>query len=65
MAYHGVMNFSIVNELKDAIVNGKIDKIYEPNYEEIVLGIYCNGIKYALDIVTNSKYYRANLTTHS
>lgn len=63
MAYDGLTNYSVVNELKSKIINGKIDKIYEPNFEEIILGIYCNGIKYALNLVINSKYYRANLTT--
>ena len=64
MAYDGLMNFSVVNEIKDKIINGKVDKIFEPSYEEILLGIYSNGVKYALNFNINSKYYRANLTTH-
>ena len=63
MAYDGLINYSVVKELTNVIINGKIDKIYEPNYEEILIGIYTNGKKYALDLVINSKYYRANLTT--
>ena len=65
MAYDGLVNYSIVKELKNKIIDGKIDKIFEPNSEEIVLGIYSNGIKYALNLVVSSSYYRANLTTHS
>lgn len=65
MAYDGLVNYSVVSELQTKIINGKIDKIFEPNFEEIVLGIYSNGVKYALNLVTNSKYYRANLTTNS
>ncbi len=65
MAYDGLVNLSIVNELKDKIKDGKVDKVFEPNYEEIILGIYSNGTKYALNLVVNPKYYRANLTTHS
>ena len=65
MAYDGLVNYSIVKELKNKIIDGKIDKIFEPNPEEIVLGIYSNGIKYALNLVVSSSYYRANLTTHS
>ena len=64
MAYDGLMNFSVVNEIKDKIINGKVDKIFEPSYKEILLGIYSNGVKYALTFNINSKYYRANLTTH-
>ncbi len=65
MAFDGLVNFSIVNEIKNKIINGKIDKIFEPSYDEIVLGIYCNGAKYALELNINSKYYRASLTTHA
>ena len=65
MAYDGLVNYTIVSELKKHIINGKIDKIYEPNFDEIILGIYSNGVKYALDLVINSMYYRANLTTNA
>ena len=65
MAYDGLVNYSIVKELNKTIINGKIDKIFEPNFDEIILGIYSNGTKYALDLVTNSRYYRANLTTNA
>ena len=56
MAYDGLINFSVVNELKNKIIGGKIDKIYEPDFEQIVLGIYSNGSKYALDFVVNSRF---------
>mgnify|MGYP005762041791 FL=1 len=65
MAYDGLVNYSIVKELKNKIINGKIDKIFEPNSEEIILGIYSNGVKYALELVISSNYYRVNLTTKS
>ena len=65
MAYDGLVNYSIVKELNKIIVNGKIDKVFEPNFDEIILGIYSSGTKYALDLVTNSRYYRANLTTNA
>ena len=65
MAYDGLTNYLVVSELKNKIIDGKIDKIYEPNFEEIILSIYCNGIKYALNLVINSKYYRTNLTTNA
>lgn len=55
MAYDGLVNYSVVSELKNRIINGKIDKIFEPNFEEIVLGIYSNGEKFALDLVINPR----------
>lgn len=65
MAFDGLVNYSVIKELKNKIINGKIDKIFEPNLDEIVLGIYSNSTKYALDLVVSSSYYRVNLTTHS
>lgn len=65
MAFDGLVNYSVAHEIKDKLLNGKVDKIYEPSFDEIVLGIYSDGTKYALNINTNSKYYRANLTTNA
>ena len=55
MAYDGLVNYTIVSKKKKHIIDGKIDKIYEPNFDEIVLGIYSNGSKFALDLVVNSR----------
>ena len=56
MSYDGLVNYSVAYELKSKIVNGKIDKIFEPNFEEIILGIYSNGKKFALDLVINPRF---------
>ena len=56
MSYDGLVNYSVASELKSKIVNGKIDKIFEPNFEEIILGIYSNGEKFALDLVINPRF---------
>ena len=56
MSYDGLVNYSVACELKSTIVNGKIDKIFEPNFEEIILGIYSNGEKFALDLVVNPRF---------
>ena len=56
MSYDGLVNYSVVSELKNKIINGKIDKIFEPNFEEILLCIYVNGEKLALDLVINSRF---------
>ena len=44
--------------------NGKINKIFEPNSNEIIIYIYSNGTNYALNISTDPTNYRLNLTTH-
>lgn len=65
MAFDGLITKSIVNELNSSILNGKINKIYEPNKNELILGIYANGKNYALNISIDSSTCRVNLTTHS
>ena len=64
MAFDGIVTKSIVNELK-ILKDCKIDKIYEPNKNTIVIGLYGNKTNYALNICIDSSNYRINLTTHS
>ena len=64
MAFDGIVTKSIVDELKN-IIGSKIDKIYEPDKNTIILGLYLNGKNYGLNICIDSRNYRINLTTHS
>ena len=64
MALDGVVCLSIVKELNNSILNGKINKIFEPNSNEIKIIIYSNGTNYALNISIDPVNYRLNLTTH-
>ena len=43
MAFDGITTKSIVSELNKFILDGKINKVFEPNKNEIILGIYNNG----------------------
>lgn len=43
MAFDGIVTKQVVLELKSALVGGKVNKVFEPNKNEIILGIYCNG----------------------
>lgn len=65
MAFDGIIAKQIVAELQSCLLNGKINKIYEPNKNEMILGIYANGKNYALDIDISSNYYRIHLTTNT
>ena len=65
MAFDGIVTKSIVSELKRFIIGGKINKIFEPNKNEIILGIYNKGKNYALNCSINVDNYRINLTTSS
>jgi len=65
MAFDGIVAKSIVLELQKNIVTGKINKIFEPSKNEIILGIYSNGKNFALNICIDSSNCRINLTTKS
>lgn len=64
MAFDGIVTKSIVNELTP-LIGGKIDKIYEPDKNTIILGIYSQGKNYSLNICIDARNCRINLTTHS
>lgn len=65
MAFDGIVTKQVVLELKNTLIGGKINKVFEPNKNEIILGIYCNGKNYAFNISISSNNYRMNLTTKS
>ena len=65
MAFDGIVLSKVVSELNDCLINGKINKVYEPNKNEIILGIYSNGKNYALLCNISSNSYRLHLTTNS
>ena len=65
MAFDGIITKQVVLELNNVLISGKINKVFEPNKNEIILGIYSNGKNYALDISIASNNYRLNLTTNS
>ncbi len=64
MAFDGIITKKIVSELNTCLLDGKINKVYEPNKNEIILGIYSNKINYALNLSISSDSYRLNLSTH-
>lgn len=62
MPFDGSVINSIIQELDQKIVNGKIDKIYQPEKDEIILGIrgYRENLKLLLSASAN--YPRLHLT---
>ena len=65
MAFDGIVTKAVVSELNTCLINGKINKIFEPNKNEILLGVYSSGKNYCLNISIDSVNYRINLTTNS
>lgn len=65
MAFDGITTKSVSYELQHSILGGKINKIFEPNKNEVLLSIYSNGKNYALNICIDSNLYRIHLTTNA
>ena len=64
MAFDGIVTKAIASELQQ-LSGARIDKIFQPNSNNVVLGFYLAGTNYALNICTSSPNYRIHLTTHS
>ena len=65
MAFDGIVTKAVVSELNTCLINGRINKIFEPNKNEILLGVYSSGKNYCLNFSIDSVNYRINLTTNS
>lgn len=65
MAFDGIVLKKVTNELSSCLTGGKINKVFEPSNNEIVLGIYSGGKNYALLCNISSSSYRIHLTTTS
>lgn len=65
MAFDGFVTNAVIAELKEQLIGGKITKVYEPNRNEILLGIYANRLKYMLCLNISSSHYGAYLTTNA
>ena len=62
MPYDGIVTKTISSEL-NLLTGARIDKIFQPNNNTVILGFYLDKINYALNISTNPQNYRVNLTT--
>jgi len=63
MAFDGIVTRAIASELQQ-LSGARIDKIFQPNKNNIILGFYLDGANYALNICIDSVNYRIHLTTH-
>ena len=65
MPFDGFVTKKIVTELNQKLTGGKINKVFEPNKNEVILSIYNNGENYNLLLCANPDYCRVNLTNFS
>lgn len=63
MAFDGIVTKAISSELQN-LSGARIDKIFQPNKNNILLGCYLNKTNYLINICIDSGNYRIHLTTH-
>ncbi|MBR0350390.1 MAG: NFACT family protein [Clostridia bacterium] len=64
MKFDGITTRLVCNELQN-LCGARIDKVFQPNKNEIIIGLYKDGLNYALNISIEASNYRLCLTTHS
>ena len=62
MALDGIYLYSLVNDLKKSILNSKIDKINQPEKDEIILTLRKDRINLKLLISASPRFARLHLT---
>ncbi len=62
MAFDGLSIANIISELKDNLIGGKVDKIYQPEKDECILQIRNKGLSYKLLLTANASNPRIHFT---
>lgn len=62
MALDGFSISSIINQLKDTVLGGRVDKIYQPEKDEIIIQIRNKGNAYKLLLTANASSPRLHFT---
>lgn len=63
MAFDGIVTKAIAGELQ-TLAGARIDKIFQPNKNTVLLGFYLDGSNYLLNLCVDASNYRIHLTTH-
>ena len=64
MAFDGFTTKAVITELQQNLIGGKINKVFEPTKNEIILNIY-NKKNYTLLLSANPDYCRIHLTNNT
>lgn len=65
MAFDGNIIKSLIINLKESILGGRIDKVFQPEKDEIILSIRSNRRNLKLLISANNNYPRVHLTSNN
>ena len=63
MSFDGIVTGAVVHQLNHTLVGGKIEKIYQPEADEIILNVHSGRENYKLYISSNSSHARMHLIT--
>lgn len=62
MPFDGIVVKNVVNELSDALTGARIEKIYQPEHDEIIINLRSKGQNLKLLLSSNASYPRVHLT---
>ena len=65
MSFDGIVTNSVVSELKNSIIGGRIDKVYQPEKDELIIHIRNKGNNYKLLVSSASNNPRIYITNGS
>lgn len=65
MAFDGITVSALITEIKDKIIGGRIDKVYQPEGDEIIISIRSFGKAYKLLLTANPSNPKFHFTTES
>jgi len=65
MAFDGIFIYSIINELNNMLINGKVEKVAQPEKDEVILSIKNGRVIYKLSISASAVYPKFFLTVIS
>ncbi len=63
MSYDGLFTHAIVNELRDHLLGGRVNKIHQPYSDELLIRIRANRKNYQLLLSAHPQYARVQLTS--
>lgn len=56
MGFDGIVTTAISRELNDMLLGGRIEKIYQPEGEDIIFYVQANRIRYQLFLSSNASH---------
>lgn len=65
MSFDGMVTGAVVHQLSSLLTGGKIEKIYQPEADEIIMNVHAGRDNYKLYISSNSSHARIHLITET